>query len=303
MRNPNLNEPYMRIFLIFASFLLLGTPALHSQADSIALPFQKPGDIRWEGGERHYFSPVWNTQVVTNVSSPSLEVYRPAPGTNNRAAVVVAPGGGLFGLSINSEGRQVAAWLAAKGFTAFVLKYRLAPTGADGITEVSKQFETDPQGAMARVKRVLPYSVADGLSAVAYARSHAREYGFDANKVGFMGFSAGGAVTMGVGYEGKGDQAADFLVPVYPWTDAYAVADAPENAPPMLVVCATDDPLGLAPGSVALYSAWQKAGKTVGLHMYSQGGHGFGMRIQNLPSDHWIERFYDWAKVHILEFQ
>ena len=283
--------------------MLLGTLALQSQADSIPLPFEKPGDLRWEGREKHYFSPLWNTQVVTNVSTPSLEVFLPAPGQNNRAAVVVAPGGGLYGLSINSEGREVARWLSEKGFTVFVLKYRLAPTGADGIREVSSQFETDPQGAMARVKQVLPYSVADGLSAVAYARRHARNYGFDANKVGFMGFSAGGAVTMGVGYEGRGEQAADFLVPVYPWTDAYPVANAPENAPPMLVICATDDPLGLAPGSVALYSAWQQAGKVVGLHMYSQGGHGFGMRIQNLPSDHWIERFYDWAKVHILEFQ
>ena len=242
----------MRTFLIFAGLLLLGAPAVHAQADSIPLPFEKPGDLRWEGGEKHYFSPLWNTQVVTNVSIPSLEVFLPAPGKNNRAAVVVAPGGGLFGLSINSEGREVARWLSEKGFTVFVLKYRLAPTGADGIMELSAQFESDPQGAMARVKRVLPYSVADGLSAVAYARSHAPQYGFDANKVGFMGFSAGGAVTMGVGYEGKGNQAADFLVPVYPWTDAYPVANAPENAPPMLVICATDDPLGLAPGSVAL---------------------------------------------------
>lgn len=293
----------MKRLLIITGLMLFATQALQSQADSIPLPFEKPGNLRWEGREKHYFSPLWNTRVVTNVSIPSLEVYHPAPGTNNRAAVVVAPGGGLFGLSINSEGREVARWLSGKGFTVFVLKYRLAPTGADGITEVSNQFGTDPQGAMARVKQVLPYSVADGLSAVAYARSRAHAYGFDANKVGFMGFSAGGAVTMGVGYEGKGEQAADFLVPVYPWTDAYAVADAPENAPPMLVVCATDDPLGLAPGSVALYTAWQKAGKVVGLHMYSEGGHGFGMRIQNLPSDHWIERFYDWAKVHILEFQ
>ena len=73
------------------------------------------------------------------------------------------------------------------------------------------------------------------------------------------------------------------------------VQPVPADAPPMLVICATDDPLGLADGSIELYSSWHKSGKSVGLHMYSKGGHGFGMKVQGLPSDHWIERFYDWA--------
>ena len=105
---------------------------------------------------------------------------------------------------------------------------------------------------------------------------------------------------MGVGYSGAGQSAPDFIVPVYPWTDAYPVATPPDGAPPMLVICASDDPLGLAKGSVELYSAWRAAGKTAALHMYSKGGHGFGMQAQGLPSDTWIERFYDWSKVHIL---
>ncbi len=283
--------------------LLLGTSLLRAQSDSIPLPYDKPAGIQWAGNEKHYFTPLWDTQVVTNVSVPSLEVFRPEPGSGNGAAVVVAPGGGLFGLSINSEGKEVARWLAGKGFTAFVLKYRLVPTGADGVKEISEQFSTDPQATMQRVREVLPYSVADGLNALAYVRSQAGKYGYQTDKIGFMGFSAGGAVTLGVGYEGKGESAPDFLVPVYPWTDAYPVAPAPEQAAPMLVICATDDPLGLAKGSVALYSAWLEAGKTAGMHMYSKGGHGFGMRTQGLPSDRWIERFYDWAKVHILEAQ
>ncbi|WP_420845187.1 hypothetical protein [Maribacter litopenaei] len=67
----------------------------------------------------------------------------------------------------------------------------------------------------------------------------------------------------------------------------------------MLVICATDDPLGLATGSIELYSSWLKENKTVGLHMYSKGGHGFGMKEQNLPSDDWIQRFYDWWEIEI----
>ncbi|MFM1878420.1 MAG: hypothetical protein RLZZ241_1286 [Bacteroidota bacterium] len=268
-----------------------------AQFDSIPLSHNTAKNISWEGSEKHYFSPIWDTQVVTNVSSPSLEVFRPVRGTENGAAVIVAPGGGLFGLSIESEGKQVAQWLAQKGFTAFVLKYRLVPTGTDGVLEISEQFTSNPAAAMQRVQQVLPYSVSDGLAAVAYVRSNAASYNIDSHRIGFMGFSAGGAVTLGVGYEGLADQAPDFLVPVYPWTDAYAVKPAPEAAPPMLIICATDDPLGLANGSIALYQAWHKENKNVGLHMYNKGGHGFGMKIQGVPSDHWIERFFDWYQV------
>ena len=114
-------------------------------------------------------------------------------------------------------------------------------------------------------------------------------------KIGFMGFSAGGAVTMGVVYNYTEANRPDFIVPVYPWTSAYPVQETPVDAPPMLVVCSSDDPLGLATGSVELYSYWLKSGKITGLHMYAKGGHGYGMKKQNLPSDHWIERFYDWA--------
>jgi acetyl esterase/lipase len=73
------------------------------------------------------------------------------------------------------------------------------------------------------------------------------------------------------------------------------VTDAPKDAPPLFLVAATDD--GLAPDSVKLYSQWRAAGKPAELHIYSKGGHGFGMRKQNLPSDQWIERFGDWLTV------
>lgn len=110
-----------------------------------------------------------------------------------------------------------------------------------------------------------------------------------------MGFSAGGAVTQGVAYKGKGDNRADFVVPVYSWTDAMPVQEAPENPPLMLVICASDDPLGLAKGSIELYNSWLSADQKAELHMYSKGGHGFGMKKQDLPSDSWIGRFYEWG--------
>ena len=110
-----------------------------------------------------------------------------------------------------------------------------------------------------------------------------------------MGFSAGGAVTMGVAYNYTKANRPDFLVPVYAWTTAMPVQKPKKDAPPILIVCASDDPLGLASGSVELYNSWYKQGLRAALHMYSKGGHGFGMKQQKLPSDAWIERFHDWA--------
>ncbi|TLF45751.1 alpha/beta hydrolase [Maribacter aurantiacus] len=263
----------------------------------IDLPHQIPPTVQWEGGEKEYFSDIWQTQVVTNVSTPTMEVF--APEKPNGTSVIVAPGGGLYALSIESEGNLVAQWLAERGITAFVLKYRLVPTGADGVQEITQEGATNPMQIMQRVAPVLPFSVQDGLNAIDHVRSNAEKYGLDPNKIGFMGFSAGGAVTLGVAYNYNEKNRPDFLVPVYPWTTAQPVQEVPQDAPPMLVICATDDPLGLAAGSIELYSSWLKANKTVGLHMYSKGGHGFGMKQQNLPSDDWIQRFYDWWEVEI----
>ncbi len=272
----------------------------HGQNDSIPLPYNSPEGTVWTGGERHYFSELWATEVVTNVSTPSMEVFLPESGQSNGVAVIIAPGGGLFAHSIESEGKAVARWLSERGYTAFVLKYRLVPTGQDGVREIQTLSSENPAAIMERVGRLLPYSVEDGLNAIRHVRQRATQYSIDPDKIGFMGFSAGGAVTMGVGYSGKGESLANFLVPVYPWTDAYPVQKAPEVAQPMLIICASDDPLGLAGGSVDLYRAWLDAGSVVSLHMYSKGGHGFGMKTQNLPSDSWIVRFHEWAGLHLL---
>ncbi|AZQ58728.1 alpha/beta hydrolase [Maribacter sp. MJ134] len=259
----------------------------------IPIPHETSENITWVGEEKEYFSDIWQTPVVTNVSVPTMELFQPE--NPNGVSVIIAPGGGLYALSIESEGTAVAKWLNKKGITAFVLKYRLVPTGEDGVKEISEEGATNPQRIGERVAPVMPLSIADGLSAIAYVRSNASSLKLDPNKIGFMGFSAGGAVTMGVTYNYGEANRPDFIVPVYPWTTVLPVQPAPKNAPPMLVICASDDPLGLASGSVELYSSWLKIQKPVGLHMYAKGGHGFGMKKQGLPSDDWIQLFYDWA--------
>lgn len=263
----------------------------------ISLPFEKIKDVNYNNEEKQYFSNDWGVQVITNVSKPSLMVYEPSADKRNGTAVIIAPGGGLYGLSINSEGVDVANWLVSKGITAFVLKYRLVSTGEDGAAEINELFESNPDLMLKRVDTVMPFSIQDGLNAVAHVRENAKNYGLQSDKIGFMGFSAGGAVTMGVAYNCEASNQPDFLVPIYPWTTAMPVKPPADNASPMLIICATDDPLDLATGSIELYNAWYQKKLSVALHMYSQGGHGFGMVTKGLPSDKWIERFYEWAVV------
>jgi len=282
----------MKKLLLISAFL--ASWSLVSQ-EHVALPNEAIPGITWDTPQREYFSDIWQTEVVTNVSQPHLDIFLPEGDNGSKAAVIVAPGGGLYALSIESEGNMVAQWLNEKGIAAFVLKYRLVPTGADGVAEITQLSTSSPTTIMEEVAKVLPFSVQDGLNAIKHVRENAEGYGIDPNKIGFMGFSAGGAVTMGVGYQYSQENRPNFLVPIYPWTDAQSILEPQENAPPMFIVCASNDPLGLAKGSIELYSSQFDAKKNVSLVMYSKGGHGFGMRPQGLPSDSWIERFYDWG--------
>ncbi len=144
--------------------------------------------------------------------------------------------------------------------------------------------------------QLIPLAISDGLEAIKYVRKHASEYSVNPERVGIIGFSAGGTVTAGVTFEGRGESRPDFVAPVYAYLTPLADKMVPDNAPPMFIVAATDDQLGLAPHSTSLYGKWLEAKKPVELHMYSTGGHGFGMRKQNLPSDSWIDRFGDWLE-------
>jgi acetyl esterase/lipase len=245
--------------------------------------------------EKEYFSKVWNTEVVTNVTKPTLTVYKPAPELKNGTAIVICPGGGFMALSITSEGSDVAKYLAAKGVTAFVLKYRLAHTGEDATQEFGPLF-ADHQKFHDMLEKIEPLSVADGLAAVTYVRQHASEWGVSPDRVGIIGFSAGGSVTVGVAFHYTPEGRPAFVAPIYAGGPPKDVP-VPADAPPMFIAAATDDSLGLAPQSIALYQKWTEAHKPAELHMYAKGGHGFGMHKQNIPTDEWIDRFADWLNM------
>jgi acetyl esterase/lipase len=256
-------------------------------------PGLAPGSTETTYPEKAYFSKTWNTDVVTNVTKPSLTVYKPVTGTSNGSAVVVCPGGGFMALSITSEGSAVAQWLAARGMTAFVLKYRLAHSGEDATQEFGPLFK-DRAKFDSMIGDTIRLSIADGLAAITYVRKHASEWGVQPDQVGIVGFSAGGTVTAGVALQYTPESRPAFAAPIYSAVGKLKNVPVPADAPPMFLAAATDDNLGLAPDSISLYEQWTAAHKSAELHMFSKGGHGFGMRKQGLPSDRWIERFGDW---------
>lgn len=277
-------------------FLVLLCGSVFAQKVVRLYPGAAPGSESWTHQEKEYFSQVFNTQVVTNVVQPTLTVYLPESSSATGTGVVICPGGGFHALSINSEGVDVAKWLSERGVAAFVLKYRLVKTGEDGTREMMEKIGNAAR-MEADTKGIIPLSIADGLSAVAYVRKNAAEFGVSPQRIGLMGFSAGGTVTSAVAFNYTAENRPDFVAPIYPYLGPLKEAAVPKDAPPMFIVTASDDQLGLAPDSINLYNKWLAARKSVELHMYSKGGHGFGMRKQNLPSDQWIERFGDWLAV------
>lgn len=281
----------MKILPLRLLCLALSLTAVASAQDVVPL---YPNNSSTPAGypEKEYYSAAWRTEVVTNVTQPSLTIFKPSPDVKNGSAIVICPGGGFMALSITSEGNDVARYLAARGMTAFVLKYRLAHTGEDATQEFETLYQ-DKQKFAEMMRTVVPQSVADGLAAVAYVRQHASDYGISPDRVGIVGFSAGGTVAAEVAFRYRPESRPAFAAPIYSGGLPGDIP-VPADAPPMFIAAATDDSLGLAPKSIDLYQRWTAAHKSAELHMYAKGGHGFGMRIQHIPTDQWIDRFAEW---------
>jgi acetyl esterase/lipase len=245
-------------------------------------------------------SEIWETDMsgwrtVRDVTQPALISVLPKRGTANGAAIVIAPGGGFFNLSIDTEGLEVAKYLAERGIACFVLKYRLdaTPADVDGYWKVvaSRFANFNPKQTHADIASPsVALAQADGLAALKWVRDHAAGYGIDAHRIGFMGFSAGGITTMNIATAYDAGSRPDFIGVIYGGMPERAV---PADAPPAFVLVAADDPL-LAYAAVPIFDAWRSAGKSAELHIYANGGHGFGTKKQGKSSDHWLEDYFNW---------
>jgi acetyl esterase/lipase len=149
----------------------------------------------------------------------------------------------------------------------------------------------DPTELQPIFKAQAPISIADGKDAIGLVRQRAAELGINVDRIGILGFSAGGEVATGAAIGYGVDNRPNFAAPIY---GAAADGNIPSDAPPVFIAAAADDPSVPANTSVQLYSRWVAAGRSAELHIYSKGGHGFGMRRQGTPTDGWIDAFYTW---------
>lgn len=233
-----------------------------------------------------------NKRIVYNVVRPSL-LYYPAKNNTSGTSVIIAPGGALQIISIDNEGVQVAKYLNENGIDAFILKYSLVHTNKNPFLEVRDNFLSDESRRDSMISTIIPYAMKDGLSAISYVRKNAAEYGLNPNRIGFMGFSAGGTVTLSVVFNCNNENRPDFIAAIYPWIGELG-DKVPLEKTPAFIVVANDDNLNLVPQSLKIFNKWRDANQPVELLVYSKGGHGFGADKNYNPSDGWMKSFVDW---------
>ena len=233
---------------------------------------------------------------ITNIAEPRLEIYEPAADKKNGAAVIIVPGGGFGILASGHEGADLAVWFRDRGFVAGVLQHR-CPTN-----KLPKPWDFPAQ---------------DAQRAVSLVRAKAADLGVKPDRVGLFGFSAGGQVALiaatndearlhpAVDEIDKASCRPDFLMLCYPWkilADNSLTELKPEihitaKTPPAFIAQANDDPGSLAEGSTLAFLALRKAKVSAELHIYSTGGHGFGLfpNGTQAPGD-WPGRAELWLK-------
>ncbi len=259
-----------------------GAPGFESRKD-------EPEQISWRQEPDIVFP------IVFNIHQPSLTPFLPPKDKATGCAVIIAPGGGHMFHTIDREGYDLANLLAGRGIAAFVLKYRLARDTAATTAGTPQPYQIEAHAG------------ADASRAIRLVRARAAEWNVKPDRIGIMGFSAGGEVTIIAGLRhdtGKPDAAdvverqssrPDFFAPIYPGgLGKYDGEIAKDKTPPAFLACAYDDrmPEQLA----AFFVALKKAGVNAELHIYNRGGHGFGVRTDRpeLAISSWQNRFVEW---------
>lgn len=288
---------------LMAALLLLGAPV----GDPLVVdlwPGKPPDDAGIPGEEKFFELKVHGkvyevggkpTTWKTNVSKPTLAVYRPAKEKDSSVSMLICPGGGYHNLGWDVEGEEVAGWLTSIGITGILLKYRCPRRPGDVKGE-------PPLGPLKDAQR-----------AVSLVRSRAKEWGIDPGKIGMVGFSAGGHLVgaTATNFERRAYEAVDevdrascrpdFGVSLY--SGYFKVKDglsptireAP-GTPPLLLLHATDDAISDVEHSVTMYVAMKRIGVPVELHVYATGGHGWGVRKVGHPCETWTDRCVEWLR-------
>lgn len=248
--------------------------------------------------------------AVENVSQATLTVYSPSAG-NTGVAVIVFPGGGYQDLAIDLEGTEVCEWLASRGVTGVLLKYRVPDSGHHWDPKLKRHVAPKAETALEDAQRAM------GL-----VRRRATEWGIDPHRIGVLGFSAGGHLSAAISTHWEkrlyppvdaADQEScrpDFAVALYPghlwgWTphdnpnfdlNPEIASHLNARTPPTFLVQAGDDPVDNVNDSLVYYIALKKAGVSAEMHLFAHGGHAFGLRPTQQPITDWPELFAKWLQ-------
>ena len=285
---------YLRLIInikTVLSFLLVITSIITTaQQKTISLYEGKaPGSETWNWTEGEVLAgPPMNAMIAYNVTNPSLVVYEPE--TANGVAVILVPGGSYHVLNVEHEGSKIAQHLNKKGITVFLFKYRLTQSFTNDPWEEMMEARKDSEKLREKMKQPRMMAIADLNRAISMVRKHASDYKVDKDKIGIMGFSAGGFLVANVAYNFTPDARPDFIAPIYSVITSIEKRTVQTDAPPLFITAATDDSLAMVSNSVELYTDWIKAKKSAELHLYAKGGHG----LRGSTATTWIDRFVEW---------
>ena len=271
----------MKRFTILPLLFTLATAnSIHAQTVIRVWPGVAPGSEHWTQKERVIENTPVGT-VVFNVVTPTLTAFLPERSKATGTGIIIAPGGAFVALATSLEGDELARWLAARGIAAFLLKYRI----------IEKNFEGVPQLDMDTAGR---YGIADGIQAIKVVRQRAKQFGISSHRVGFIGFSAGAMVASATVLQSDALARPNFAAMIY-GAPFGVMPPIPSKLPPLFLAWAQDDKVALDP-ILRFRDALTRAGIKPELHVYSAGGHGFGMKKQGTTSDHWVDDFYNWLR-------
>lgn len=267
-----------------------------------AQPAEGPEFARETGPKAYVAGRPW--LVVGNVAQPTMTVYSPQ-GKHSGAAVVVFPGGGYMELAIDLEGTEICDWLNSKGITAVLLKYRVPRSGQYWDAKLERELEAKA-----------PLALEDAQRTVGLVRFRAAEWQIDPHKIGVLGFSAGGHMVAAISTHfserlypaiDAADQVScrpDFAAALYPGhlslaDNSFALnpdidRHITRQTPPTFLLQDEDDHVDRVEDSLSYYAALKKAGIPVEMHLYAQGGHGFGLRQTKLPVTAWPHLVETW---------
>lgn len=256
-----------------------------------------PGSENWTWTEGMNDNNSLRVMTVYNVVRPTLTALK--PDRPNGTAAIICPGGGFHFLAMHHEGYGPAEKLLEKGITVFVLKYRLVHVTSDNPFD-DMLNAPDPKAWDDESLPVIPLAIDDGRLAIRYLRNNAAKFNLRADRIGIMGFSAGGMVAISTAFNYTPETRPDFVAPIYADMPAQRLRDVMPDAPPLFIACAQDDEFGFAAHAFDVYRRWYEADQSVEMHLFAKGGHGFGAGNIDDSTGMWMPLFLKWLEVKAL---